>query len=211
MFKGVEMKRRLSTLRIAMGAAFLGAAALAQGAVLVNQFGELTTNDPTFSRTWYTGTVPNQTCSGDAGPGFFYKTYNFTATGGLPLNIRVSGIEGLSALDTFVEVYTPSFSPGSPLTNCVGANDDQGGTTISLLNSWVQLPAPAAGAYTVVVTSFSAGATGDFRVCVTESTDELAACLEHPKPVPALGAWGLGGLLGLLSLVAGWALRRRTR
>ena len=205
------MNTRLSRLRIAVGAACLGAAALAQGAVLVNEFGELTTNDPTFSRTGYTGSVPNQTCSGDAGPGFFYKTYNFTATGGLPLNIRVSGIEGLSALDTFVEVYTPSFNAGSPLTNCVGANDDQGGDTISLLNSWVQLPAPAAGAYTVVVTSFAAGATGDFRVCVTESTDELAACLEHPKPVPALGAWGLGGLLGLLSLIAGWALRRRTR
>ena len=206
------MNTRLSRLRIAVGAACLGAAALAQGTVLVNEFGELTTNDPTFSRTWYSGTVPNQTCSGDAGPGFFYKTYNFTATGGLPLNIRVSGIEGLSAIDTFVEVYTPSFSPGSPLTNCVGANDDQGGgDTITVLNSWVQLPAPAAGAYTVVVTSYSAGETGDFRVCVTESTDELAACLEHPKPVPALGAWGLGGLLGLLSLIAGWALRRRTR
>ncbi|MBP8294998.1 MAG: hypothetical protein KAX84_02750 [Burkholderiales bacterium] len=198
-------------MRIAIGAACLGAAALAQGAVLVNQFGELTTSDPTFSRTSASGTVPNQTCSGSFGPGHFYKTYDFTATGGLPLNIRVSGIEGLSALDTFVEVYTPSFNPGSPLTNCVGANDDQGGDTISLLNSWVQLPAPAAGAYTVVVTSFAAGATGDFRVCVTESTDELAACLEHPKPVPALGAWGLGGLLGLLSLIAGWALRRRTR
>ena len=89
MFKGVEMNTRLNRLRIAVGAACLGAAVLAQGAVLVNQFGELTTNDPTFSRTLTTGTVPNQTCSGTEGPGHFYKTYNFTATGGLPLNIRI--------------------------------------------------------------------------------------------------------------------------
>ena len=127
-----------------MGVACLGAAALAQGTVLVNQFSELTTNDPTFNRTNYTGTVPNQTCDSDAGPGFFYKTYNFTATGGLPLNIRVSGIEGLTALDTFVEVYTPSFNPAAPLTNCVGANDDQGPCSVKNPQLQSKLPPPQA-------------------------------------------------------------------
>ena len=195
-------------MRLALAAACLGAAAWAQGTILLDVSSALTAGDPTFTRTDATGTFPNETCSSSVSGNYFYKTFNFTAIAGAPLNIRVTGSGGAVFLDTFVAVYTPSFNPAVPLTNCVGANDDDNG---AFNDSYVQLLSPAAGSYTVVVTSFDPITTGDFRLCVTQTTDELASCLETAFiiPVPALTEWGVGGLIVLSGLAAAWAMRRR--
>lgn len=195
----------LNQIRMAAAAVFLGASALAHGTVLLDQLGTLSAGSSSFARVGASGTRPNQTCIARSGSGFLYQTYTLTASGASPLNVHVSGVEGSVFLDTFVQIYSPSFDPNAPLTNCLGANDDSPPT----LNSWAQILNPPAGTYTVVVTSFSAGATGDFRVCATEGTDELAACLETRRAIPTLNQWGIGGLVVLMGLVSGWFVRRR--
>ncbi len=191
-------------LRMAAAGVFFGVSALAQGVVLLDQTGTLSAGN-SYARVGNTGTRPNQTCVARSSTGYFYQTFTITSSGAAPLNVHVSGVEGNTFLDTFVQVNATSFDPNAPLTNCVGANDD----ITSSLNSWSQLLAPVAGSYTVVVTSFSAGATGDFRVCATEGTDELAACLEVRRAIPTLNQWGIGTLIVLLGLAAGWYVRRR--
>jgi hypothetical protein len=204
-----NMSRVRSGVRLAPAVALLVAAAWAQGTILLDVSSALTASDPTFSRTDITGTFPSETCDSSLSGNFFYKTFNFTAIAGAPINIRATGSGGAVYLDTFVAVYTPSFNPGAPLTNCVGANDDDNGPNN---DSYVQVLGPAAGAYTVVVTSFDTTTQGDFRLCVTQTTDELADCPEAAviaTPLPALTEWGVGGLIALLGLASTWGVRRR--
>jgi hypothetical protein len=128
--------------------------------------GALDADDSTYNRV-LTG------CSGLSGVGtaVSYDTVTITnlslGTASITAETSDVGAPGVCAsIDTFLTTYTPSFNPASPLTNCLAADDDSGPGLCSRLTFTV----PRGGTATLVVTSFSNGATFPYQVNFTGTT-----------------------------------------
>ena len=94
--------------------------------------------------------------SGDGN--FFYAAFRVNVTSGGNYTFRSN-----SAVDTYGYLYTGSFSPSAPSTNLLIADDDSAGNSQFRLTTALQ----STGTAILVVTTYSAGATGGVTVIVT--------------------------------------------
>lgn len=74
---------------------------------------------------------PNQDCIGGSS-GHYYASSAFTNTGSSPVTVTITAEHDA---DGYLHVYSDSFSPSSPLTNCVVGNDDYTGIEDSRVDS----------------------------------------------------------------------------
>ena len=118
--------------------------------------GTLAVGDPTFNR-------PNVTCSALSGTSTHYDSFTFTAPAAGAIKLSVDFSDGgainssngpAAGPDTNMVLYQGAFNPAAPLTNCFAANDDINGSLNRRSRIFTTLP--AAGLYTVVMTSFAA-------------------------------------------------------
>ena len=150
--------------------------------------GALANTDPTFNRTQQ-GTPPPGgqggacgTLSG-VGSAVFFDTFSVTNSTASTVNVNLrmtNPTGGLATFDTFLHVYSPSFTPGSATTNCIKAGDDgPGGIGESEISGASAAPIPAGAVMVVVADSFSNASTGSYGICIT---DQASVC-SPPTPV----------------------------
>ena len=121
----------------------IACAALALPAIADEQFGELTTESPTWDRISTTGLTADGTCGGaiaidsvnDAVP--YEKYYIQASAPNTPLEVRAKSQHANSIdFDPFLAVYCGSFDPLQPMMNLLHADDD----SLSFPNALVYLP-----------------------------------------------------------------------
>jgi len=125
--------------------------------------GELTAQDGTYNRQ-------AGDCGGLSGVGtnVFYDTVTLTNKLGelLPFDAFTSNPGDLGSCtfgDSFISVYSPSFDPADPVSNCVTSNDD-GGVGVCSAVSFVLAAEKTA---TIVVGSFGNGSTFGYGLNVS--------------------------------------------
>lgn len=139
--------------------------------------GDLATTDTIFNRP-----VSLSALSG-VGTAVYEDATAFTvsATGSYTIEQRST------AIDSYLMLYSPSFSPGSALTNLI-ALDDDGGATGGDSQFTVSLTAGVT--YYLVNSSFDNGEVGNYDVYYTGAGTILV-----PEPMSIAGLMGVGVLL----------------
>jgi hypothetical protein len=141
---------------------------------------------PTFNR-------PQVGCSALSGVGtavgYDARTVTVDVTG--TYTIEVLSFSG----DTMLFVYSPSFSPAAPLTNCVASDDDGGVGLLSLVTTTLT----AGVQYVVVTTTFGNGATGAYTNRIDgpgtatvgggAAQANVGITIAAPTGVPVVGAY----------------------
>ncbi|MBK8066144.1 MAG: hypothetical protein IPK27_00505 [Rhodanobacteraceae bacterium] len=108
--------------------------------------------------------------------------------------------------DGYIVLYRDSFNPASPLTNCVGGDDD---AAVIGLSEMLGVPLDGNRTYVLVTTGFSNGDAGEFENEITGPGNIVLSQFAQPQiAVDSIGREGLL-LLGLLLGVAGIAAVRR--
>jgi hypothetical protein len=132
--------------------------------------GPITSSDPTFTRF----SVGCGGLSGSSGFHFVTFTVDVSQGGNYVLN-DIGFFDGNpSTVDSYHAFYSlGSFSPASPLNGCIDAGDDSSTITLS------------PGRYTMVVTTFSSGVTGNFIFTLTGPGDIRIVRDDCPNPLPA--------------------------
>ena len=157
----------------------------------------LNASSPAFNRTL--GGNPPPGLSG-VGTAVFYSSIPFT----VDLSDTFTMATGNSLLspgaadDTFLDLYSGSFNPASPMTNVLEADDDSGPGLLSLITRGLN---PGVD-YILVATTFSNAVTGTFDVTISgiDGTPTLGG---EAIPEPASLAFVAAGLAAM------WALRRK--
>lgn len=107
----------------------------------------LSTSDPTWTR-------PGSGCVSSTTSGVHYHTYTLQNAGTTTLTLTITAT--WSGFDGFLAVYTPPFTATSPLSSCLGADDDYLSTSDSQVTGITIAP----GAQVVVVaTQYSTTST----------------------------------------------------
>lgn len=109
-------------------------------------------------------------CAGPSGTGtaVFFDELPIVDLDGSPIDL-VAVTSGVGTpgtcgtLDTFLTLYSPSFNPADSNLNCITSNDD-GGQGADGLCSGIAGQIPTQGTGSLVIGSFSNGATGDYQV-----------------------------------------------
>lgn len=93
----------------------------------------------------------------------FYDAYTFTvdASGSYTLETTSANLNGQFPTDTSLFLYSPSFNPGAPASNCIGVNDDIDTTNSNFL-SRLTINLTANTTYIMVITSFEPSVTGAY-------------------------------------------------
>jgi len=119
---------------------------------------------PTFVRSNDTG-GPGAYVASTVGTTVYYQTYQFTVsqTG----NYTFSGCGTPSTFDVFGLLYQTSFTPGSPATNFLQADDDENGAGCSPWGAAMTQNLTAGVTYILVTTSYWNFETGNYVWTVT--------------------------------------------
>jgi hypothetical protein len=126
--------------------------------------GTLTNASPTYNR----GNGSNTTTYTASGTNVYYQTFTFVS----PINGNVT-FETINPnlinstfgpTDTYLTLYQTSFNAGTPATNFLRGDDDNGADFASLLTH----PLVQGATYVLVVTTFNNGATGTFSLQASE-------------------------------------------
>jgi hypothetical protein len=151
-----------------------------------NWTGSLTVTDPTYNRTFESGTG----LSG-VGTSVFYDVQLFwvTGTGSYTYEVRADGE------DTFAFIYT-TFNPANPLTGFVGGDDDWLDFTTSKIGEGEGTPTnlvlTANTQYVAITTTFANGETFNYRneIRPLQGTvgDVRLGVVPEPGTMIALGA-----------------------
>lgn len=135
-------------------AGFMLLAGLFGGPCSAQNWAGTTVGKPTFDRP-IQGTPPSSTY-GSATFRYEFKSFAVSTAGSYTLDAAYPVMDG------YLFVYSGSFNPSSPLTNCLAANDDFS----TFYDSQITLTL-AVGTYVCVVSSYASGDTGDFTVTFT--------------------------------------------
>ncbi|MEZ5454835.1 MAG: DUF11 domain-containing protein [Lysobacteraceae bacterium] len=130
----------------------------------LNQPSAAPRTDSVAATVGYTGTIPASptfnrpsSCSTLSGVGSAvgYHEQGFTVdtSGSYTVEVLSTTMPGA---DTIMVLYTPSFDPANPLTNCTAYNDDSTGLLSAITSNLT-----AGTQYVVVTTSFDNGEVGD--------------------------------------------------
>lgn len=117
-----------------------------------------------------------------------YQTNTFTLNtnaNDCSLSITAGGL-----LDPYLFIYSPTFNPASPASNCIAGNDDGGGG----LNPLITNPNLVAGqTYTFVTTGFGNRHVGSYNASISCPTAivTLNPSTSISTPVPTLSQWAL--------------------
>jgi hypothetical protein len=111
---------------------------------------------PTFNRPLTCATLSG---TGTA-VGFDARTVTVDITGSY--TIEVTSFASADP-DSFLVLYSPSFSPAAPLTNCIAVDDDGGTDFLSRITANLT----AGTQYVVVTTTFGNGLTGNYTSTIT--------------------------------------------
>lgn len=153
-----------SSLAIAAGPAERRVGPSLQEIEKLNQPVAAPRTDSVAATLGYTGTIPASptfnrpsSCAGLSGVGtdVGYHEQGFTVDTSGSYTVEVLSTT-MPAGDTIMVLYTPSFDPANPLTNCTAYNDDSTGL-LSAITSNLTAGTP----YVVVTTSFDNGEVGD--------------------------------------------------
>jgi hypothetical protein len=118
--------------------------------------GNVTTSSPTFVR-------PAQNCAGSTTTSY-YQVIPVTNLGSTTLSVTITA-DWSGDIDGFLAVYRGAFTPSTPLSNCLGADDDGTGTSDSI----VTIPSWGPGqTLNLVATSWNAlQPVGSFQITIT--------------------------------------------
>jgi hypothetical protein len=168
-------------------AAFAVAATPASAAVIYTVIGD-TTGGPVFNRT-LAGTPP--TALSGVGTAVAYNTFLFSPAASGSYTFLLTSTT--ASYDPFLALYASPFSPGSPLTNILVANDDFTGLT----NSGFTTSLVAGTVYTAVITGFDNLDFGTYTLTIANAA-----------AVPEPATWGM--MVAGFGMV-GFGLRRRAK
>lgn len=133
--------------------------------------GELTTNSPTWHRSFGSGT-PSPDCafpltlSGNTGQ--YFDAVCIQVTDENPIEVEVT-VDGTTINDTTLHLFCDPFDSTDSLANAVYYNDDGGQgllSAFSLANNVVLTPG---NTYWLVLSTFSAGDMGTYRVVTSDN------------------------------------------
>lgn len=159
-----------SSLAIAAGPAERRVGPSLQEIEKINQPAAAPRTDSVAATVGYTGTIPASPtfnrpngCGALSGVGSAvgYHEQGFTVDTSGSYTMEVLSTT-MPEEDTIMVLYTPSFDPANPLTNCTDYNDDSNGF-LSAITSNLTAGTP----YVVVTTSFSNGEVGDISNEIT--------------------------------------------
>jgi hypothetical protein len=141
---------------------------------------------PTFNRPFDCATLSG---TGTA-VGFEARSFTVDTTGSYTLEVTAYADAGA---DSFLVLYTPSFSPGAPLTNCVAFDDDGGAGLFSLITTNLT----AGTQYVLVTTTYDNGVSSTFTNTITgpgnitvgapPASANVAITIAAPTGVPSSG------------------------
>lgn len=176
---------------LALGALLIAAPAAAQTFT-----GTTTLASPTFNRT-LSGTPPTGLSA--VGTGVHYNLLPFTVTASGSYSFVLTGVTPAS-WDTFLALYSGSFTPTSPLANVLAANDDltgigTSGFTVSLTTGT---------SYFGVITGFDSLDVGAWRLAISGPGTAVAG---NAGAVPEPASWALM-IIGFGAV--GGTMRRRS-
>lgn len=153
-----------SSLAIAAGPAERRVGPSLQEIEKINQPAAAPRTDSVAATVGYTGTIPASptfnrpsSCSGLSGVGtavgYHQQGFSVDTSGSYTMEVLSTT---MPAGDTIMVLYTPSFDPANPLTNCTAYNDDSSGLLSAITSNLT-----AGTQYVVVTTSFDNGEAGD--------------------------------------------------
>ncbi len=179
------MSKITTTLAVA---AFAAVATPASAAVIYSVTGD-TTGGPVYNRPLQ-GTPPTQVSG--TGTSVAYNTFLFSpvATGSYTFLLTSTS----TSYDPFLVLYASPFTPASPLTNVIAANDDFEGNIA--LSGFTQTLL-AGTVYTAVITGFDNFDFGTYQLTISNAA-----------AVPEPATWGM--MLAGFGMV-GFGLRRRAK
>ena len=138
--------------------------------------GTLDAGSPVYDRAFNNNPPASTTCSHPltdaASDGQYYAVFCLEATDDQPVEILVNEA-GTTIEDTFLALYCDPFDPLLPLASAVFTDDDDGVGMLSAITVSDNVVLNPSWQYFVVVTTYDAGATGDFSVT---TSDNLIEC-----------------------------------
>jgi hypothetical protein len=151
-----------------------------QSAAQVSITGTLGGGSPTWNRTYNNIDPPDPTCnrpsSDSFSDGMYYGRHCIQVSSTDPIEIVVSAA-GTTISDTVMYLFCVPFDPSNPADRQVFSDDDDGDGLLSaftLADNVVLTP----GIYDLVISTFSAGATGDYVIDTSLNVTECG-----PVPV----------------------------
>jgi hypothetical protein len=183
MWKGADMKAILYGATATVAA--LVAVPASAGTLVIN--GD-TTGDPTYNRLL---TTTSLSAVGVANP---YEVTSFTVGANGSYTVALDSLD----FDTFVSLYSPTFTPGNPLANVLAVDDDGGPG----FNSLITFSLTAGVNYLAVATGFDPSDFGAYTMTINGPGEVLPAAPAVPEPA----SWAM--MISGFGLVGG-AMRRR--
>jgi len=150
----------------------------------------LDSNSPTFNRP-VAGNPPTGLSA--AGPNVSFGSFIFVpvTSGSLPLETTAAALSPGAADDTFLVLYQGVFTPATPLTNILQADDDTGAGALSTMTRNLT----AGTSHTLVTTTFSNGAFGPITTRISgPGSINVTASAPEPGSIALLGLVALPGV-----------------
>jgi len=135
--------------------------------------GTLDDSSPTFTRGFNNTGTPDLNCAYPLNPsssGVYYDLFCITSTDDQPIEIIVDDT-ATTLDDSHMELYCANFDPEDSLNNCVFSDDDDGEGYYSAFTLDDNLVLPAGTEYWLVLTTFSAGDSGDFTINTSDNVE----------------------------------------
>ncbi len=135
--------------------------------------GTLDSSSPIWNRAYNNAGTPDPNCNypmTDSSDGQYFDMICITSTDDNPIEVIVN-VDGTTIGDTHMELYCANFDPEDALSNCVFSDDDGGEGLLSAFTLADNLVLPAGTEFWLVITTFSAGAEGDYSISTSANVD----------------------------------------
>ncbi len=163
--------------------------------------GTLTGSSPVFTRP-NTGNPPT-TLSSNTSSRYRDLPFTVSVTGTYTMQMTSAVFTGTNADDGYYVLYSPSFTPGTPLTNALQSDDDSGSGLMPLITRSLT----AGTQYVLVATTFSNNQTGSFVDQFTGPGTVSFSCTGGPTNTPTVTYTPSATFTPSATLVAGYMLQ----